>query len=344
MRKKTITPDTLLPASYIDILMGLIEEKGIDTEKLLANYNLTRQKLQAPWFQLALHASADITGFSIMLCESPELGFQFGERIHLASHGDLGIAVLSSQNYKQALELTMRYSQTRVPYIKLELNMDGDYASVKVIEVIDLGPIREFCIETTLSSQFAIAKFLLGKPLEDVAIRIAYEEPECSELYQKWLTPNICFNAEATEFIFPKEWLGLPLAMSSPATRDLSIARLKQEEGALGEGVTETVRHLISERLANGVTLDEVAGRLNMSSRTLIRKLSEQKTTFTALLLEIRQNKARYLLGQTNLPLEQIADLLGYKDPANFTRAFKKWMEMAPSEYRVKNLKTSNKT
>ena len=339
MRKKTITPDTLFPASYIDILMGLVEEKGVDTGKLLANYNLTRQELQIPRFQLALHASADITGLSIMLCECPELGFQFGERIHLASHGDLGIAVLSSQNYQQAMELTMRYSQTRVPYIKLALSMEGGYASVKVIEVIDLGPIRQFCIETTLSSQFAITKFLLGKPPEDAAIRIAYEEPEYSEFYQKWLTPNICFNAEATELIFPKEWLDLPLAMSSPSTRDLSIARIKQEGGGPGKTVIEIVRHLILESLANGITLEEVSGRLNMSSRTLIRKLSEQKTTFKALLLEIRQNKARYLLGQTNLPLEEISDLLGYKDPANFTRAFKKWMEMAPSEYRVKNLK-----
>ncbi len=337
-KKKTITPDTLFPASYMDILMQLIEEKGVDTEKLLSNYQLTRQQLQDPLFQLALSTSAYLTGASIMLSHCPALGFEYGQRIHLASHGDLGLAVLSSKNYGQALDVMMRYSQTRIPYIKVQLHNEGDSVSSSIIEVINLGPIRQFCIETTLSSQFAITQYLLGELSDEVAIRLSYDEPEHSELYRNWLTPHIQFNAETNAIVFPKKWLDLPLAMESTSTRELAIGRLHQPFDDAEVAVIERVRNLISEHLANGITLEEISSLLNMSSRTLIRKLSEQQTTFKALLLDIRQNKVRYLLSQTRLSLEDISDLLGYKDPANFTRAFKKWMGMTPSEYRLKNV------
>ncbi len=206
-------------------------------------------------------------------------------------------------------------------------------------EVLDLGPNKLFCYETMLSSQFTISQFLLGDLSEQVTLCLSYPQPPHAHLYEKWLTPNLQFNAEANEIIFPKKWLTKKLAMSSQPTHELAVSRLNQISNNATYSLYETVQNLISQNLSKGITLEQVAGELNMSSRTLIRKLSQQQASFKGLLLEARQKKARYLLSSTGLFLEEISDLLGYKDPANFTRAFNQWQGMTPSEFRHQQFK-----
>ena len=72
-----------------------------------------------------------------------------------------------------------------------------------------------------------------------------------------------------------------------------------------------------------------------MSSRTLTRRLQQTGLGFQQLLDEARKRDAIKLLQNTSLTVEQIALRLGYTDPANFSRAFKKWTGEPPSQYRT---------
>ena len=81
--------------------------------------------------------------------------------------------------------------------------------------------------------------------------------------------------------------------------------------------------------------LERVAARLFMSGRTLKRKLQERGTTFRALLDEARFRQAQQLLGDPELEIAQVAAALGYRDPACFTRAFRRWSGRTPSQARA---------
>ncbi|HMY82724.1 MAG TPA: helix-turn-helix transcriptional regulator, partial [Agitococcus sp.] len=63
-------------------------------------------------------------------------------------------------------------------------------------------------------------------------------------------------------------------------------------------------------------------------------RLQQAGLGFQQLLDEARKRDAIKLLQNTSLTIEQIALRLGYTDPANFTRAFKKWTGDTPSKYR----------
>ena len=80
--------------------------------------------------------------------------------------------------------------------------------------------------------------------------------------------------------------------------------------------------------------LDAVASRCCMSSRTLKRKLAGHGVTFSELLTTIRRDEAQLRLAEGRHSVEQIAGQLGYRDPANFTRAFKAWTGETPRQYR----------
>ena len=81
-------------------------------------------------------------------------------------------------------------------------------------------------------------------------------------------------------------------------------------------------------------TLAELARLLNLSPRTLERHLAREGSGFLEMSKRIRHDKACVLLASGNLPVTQVAYQLGYKDVANFTRAFRRECGTTPSEYR----------
>jgi AraC-like DNA-binding protein len=99
-------------------------------------------------------------------------------------------------------------------------------------------------------------------------------------------------------------------------------------------GLVEQVRRLIINRPGRVPTPDSIAQDLNMSYRTLRRKLSQQGTSFKAILGEVRMGLAGEYMKNTNLSTQEIAYLLGYSEASNFHRAFKLWFDQTPGEYR----------
>ena len=71
-----------------------------------------------------------------------------------------------------------------------------------------------------------------------------------------------------------------------------------------------------------------------MSVRTLRRRLAAERTSFRAIDREIRRSLALQYLRATELPIKKIAYLVGYEDPANFTRAFQMWTRRSPRQSR----------
>jgi AraC-like DNA-binding protein len=81
--------------------------------------------------------------------------------------------------------------------------------------------------------------------------------------------------------------------------------------------------------------MEEIAEDLHMSSRTLRRQLQQFDTSFQDLLTDVRKQRALTLLKTTDKPIDQIAAELGYSDPSNFGRAFRKWIGKSPSDWRL---------
>lgn len=80
--------------------------------------------------------------------------------------------------------------------------------------------------------------------------------------------------------------------------------------------------------------LDAVARAMAVSPRTLCRRLNEEGSSFRRVLSDVRKSLALDYLESFDLPLEEIAALLGYQDAANFNRAFRQWVGDAPGRYR----------
>ena len=95
------------------------------------------------------------------------------------------------------------------------------------------------------------------------------------------------------------------------------------------------VRDSLLSQLPHGApSKSEVAGRLNMTERTLLRRLKAEGTTFAEVFDKLREELAFQYLRHDDLNLSEIAEVLGFSDYGTFSRAFKRWTGRRPSEVR----------
>ena len=81
-------------------------------------------------------------------------------------------------------------------------------------------------------------------------------------------------------------------------------------------------------------TIDHIAANLNMSVRTLQRRLSEEGASYKSVIDDLRKHFAIQYLKRDDLSIKEIAYLLDYTEPSSFIRSFKRWHEMSPTAYR----------
>jgi AraC-like DNA-binding protein len=95
------------------------------------------------------------------------------------------------------------------------------------------------------------------------------------------------------------------------------------------------VRELLSEAWPEVPTMDDLAPKLGMSSRTLRRRLEQEGTAFPVLVAEAQRARALRLLREPHASVKEVAYALGFATPSAFHRAFKRWTGSSPSEARA---------
>lgn len=128
-------------------------------------------------------------------------------------------------------------------------------------------------------------------------------------------------------------------SVGPPDPKSLSGAELKGHppgEHPWGNGATiDAVREVIARELSRGrPSLQSVARHLNLSVRTLQRRLAESGWSYVRLVDDIRGTVARRRVGRPGVLLKAVAFDLGFAEQASFTRAFRRWTGLAPREYR----------
>ena len=96
------------------------------------------------------------------------------------------------------------------------------------------------------------------------------------------------------------------------------------------------LRTIVRTSLPEGYpSVEHVAELLRLPVRTLQRRLNEQGLTYSDLVEDLRYREACRLLKRTDKPVAAIATALGYRDPSHFSRAFRRWSGLRPSQYRT---------
>src|SRR6476469_8168299 len=184
-----------------------------------------------------------------------------------------------------------------------------------------------------------ICRVLTGQNLVPQHFWISHHQSGNISEMARFVGTGVEFGATTDEFTLNAKARELPLIHADPYLNNLL---LKNCEAALtgrkgNESQLRTrVENAISSLLPHGrVVVDDVAGSLGMTKRTLARKLSDEELDFTEVLQQLRRDLAIRYLDDPNLHISKIAWLLGFNDVSAFTHAFKRWTGKTPSQMRT---------
>ena len=172
--------------------------------------------------------------------------------------------------------------------------------------------------------------------LAPVLVTLVHSMPACSPKFFEYFRSPVLFEAPTYSITLPIEAVDRILTGSNPQLAELNdqvmieyLAKLDQNH------ITLKVKAAIIDQLPSGSVTDETVARaLYMSSRKLQRQLQRAGTSFNNLLNEIRQDLAQKYLREEDTSMTEIAFLLGFSESSAFSRAFKRWMGVTPSQYR----------
>ncbi len=181
--------------------------------------------------------------------------------------------------------------------------------------------------------------WLIGQRVPLKRILLDYPEPEHVAEYRLMYPCPAIFNHTTNSLVFDVKYLKAEKVQTAQSLRGY-LRRAPLDwfmRQAYYQVFTQRVVNYIenSEQLAL-CNMDEVARHLHLTTRTLRRKLTEENTSFQELKDNVRRDAAIHYLSQQRIPVSQISRLLGYSEPAAFTRAFKIWTGVTPKVYRSK--------
>lgn len=326
----------LVPVAYAVALLDLVEELGVPRGQLFAEARLRPEILDNPQGRLSFLDFNQLTSYALLRCDEPALGLLLGQRLNVSTHGILGYAVLSSANLGTAIQFALKYYRVLGLTYELEMVEQGDRVELRASESMPLGPLGRFAAEGLLASLHTIARFLVGERLEGMAVGFAHGAPAYAERYERLFGAPVAFDQPYHWLSMPRAYLERPMALANPATVQMCEQQCEALLSTLDvqDDLLTRVRRLLLARPGEFPDLDSAARALHTSGRSLRRHLSGMGTSYQQVLDEVRKKLALQYLTTTHLPLYEIAYLLGFSDPSNFRRAFKKWTGKPPSEYR----------
>ncbi len=319
------------------LLAQLGLELGLSLETCLRDCDLTPLQLAEPLGEIAPEQELQlIANLVAALPDVPDLGLQAGLRYRLITYGIWGYALLSSQNFRQAAELGLRYLDLTYAFTHIRLSEEHGYAHLHFDDAHLPPELRDFLVLRDAVAVMVIQRELTGSvlPLSRVQLRMNAPRQLAAFTQQFGLQPE--FTSTENRISFAQHWLDTPLPhANAPMTRlceQQCQALLAQRQ--VRSGLAGQVRDRLLSTPGRLADMEQVAGELKLSSRTLRRRLEEQGSSFRQLQEEIRQALAEELLATGSLNLEEIAERLGYSEVSNFLHAFKRWKGLTPGQYR----------
>lgn len=265
----------------------------------------------------------------------PCFGLKAAAHWHPSHFSALGYAMLASNTLRTALERMERYYQIISDEKVLELN-DGDNGlrlTLVFSHVMHDIPERN---DASLAVILSICRVNCIEDFAPISVTLTHPKPSCSSKYFEYFKCPVIFDDPINSLTIPIDRVDNMLPGSNPQLAEINdqlmvkyLQKLDQDD------ITQKVKAAVINQLPSGNVTDEsVAKSIFMSNRTLQRKLENAGTTFKILLNETRQDLAKQYLRDRDSSMTEIAFLLGFSENSTFSRAFKRWTGLSPSQYR----------
>jgi AraC-like DNA-binding protein len=331
--------EKIYPVVKLATVVDALAAAGISPAAALEGVRLSESAITSPATRVSLNQVIECYRNADKLSADPHFAYKAGLRLHVSAYGMWGFAILSSMNYRQTMHFAMQYHQLATPLTAIEFKEQGGRGiwTFTPLPNVRIGArLYKFIVEMQFGISLSLHRDIMGPSFAARELHVTYGPPADAPSYPELFGSAVRFGQSENRFLFDAAWLdGTPnLGNEITFATVLGLCDGLMEEFRLRIGLIGKVRQALMVNLMRATSFDDVARSLNMSARTLRRKLRDENTSFRKLVDELRMDMAIKYLRDTGLTVEDIAEALGFSDAANFRHAFRRWTKRAPHEFR----------
>lgn len=253
-------------------------------------------------------------------------------------------SIVSSRSVRDALARAVRYQKIVGSALTLS---QKDCAEGSLISFVSRGnelPVASEGYDAALALMAATLRSITAIPIVPLYVEFCYAEPPDLLPYDTAFNCPLRFAGKQYQICIDHSALDLPLMFASQGMVEQHEEMLDKAINALDDApLSNRVSQFIGHHLPGGEpSILQAAQALNISPRTLQRRLHLEGRSFRTLLDELRKTLALGYVATPNMQLQEITFLLGFSDHSNFYRAFRRWYGCAPGSFREQALPIQN--
>ena len=325
-------------ATIGQIFMRLLELHGVDADQFVREGGYAPEVFRDPSARLPTSAVDTAARAASERIADPAFALRAARCWHPSNLGALGHAWLASSTLRTALQRLERYN--RILSEKAKYRLESSEKGLRV--VFDHG--RKEMVVSALGTDYALSILMdmcrmnFGAALRPLEVTLRRARPGDPAPWHHFFGCRVQFGAARDSFLLSRRDADEPLPISNRQIAGVLDAILAKQLADLDRSnVAARCKAALLERMASGESPErDIAKALNMSRRTLQRKLADADLTYPRLVDDTRRDLALRYIEDPAKSVTEITFLLGFSGQSAFTRAFRRWTGQSPTAFREK--------
>ena len=324
-------------APYLNFMWESAKDIGLDPEELFSEAGID------PTLRFDTNARISDVKLDTLVwlaskkCKDEAFVFHISENMHPSYLGVMGYAWLSSASLREGFDRLARYQRLLTDDAIIELIDHGD--SFHVVLDWHTKELHDAELRETLrlANAVKICRMNCGDSFKPTRVEFKQAIPQQPAAYYAYFRCELVFDAPSSVMVLDTSVADEHLPGSNPQLEMLLEQQILEYLAKLDKNdIVGLAKSQIFDLLPSGqASIEDVAGKLHLSVRTLRRKLKDAGTSFKDLLAETRRELGQRYIQDSSLSLTEVAFMLGFSDSSSFSRAYKGWTGKSPSESRA---------
>ena len=317
-------------------------DRGIEKKDLFKGTGMQESSLLDAQNEIPLADELTIIRNLMSFLPEPELAWELARYLDIRANGAIGSMIATAPTIGDIVSCYIDYAVISHSYFRQYPETKGKILRVHLLESQLPKDIVPFLVERDLVA--GMTHLIYGVPEKKSqiisSVGFAHSPRTDIEKYQQVLGDNVKFNQPTNHYDIYQSSLNMPRPEGNLRLFELSRQQCQVEFSLRNENqffLSDRVR-LCLQTGKGRVSLNDVAGQLNMSERSLRRSLLKEGVSFRLIRNQYFFQQSLNLLRDPTLQIEEVAEALGYSETCAFTRAFQRWAGMSPGKFRKENI------
>lgn len=331
--------------SYLRPVFDFLRRAQEPLPTYLSILGIDEEDLSRPDLRVPAEAMNKLFDRAMNQLQDADVGLAAAKSMQVHHLGIVGLLVMSCRYAHEIFELHARFQTLVGNSLDTQYFINEDRCYLESRMAPGHEPFSRQSIDFVFGGWWNLKRTLVGDLHKPLRIEFPYSKPDDTSQLEAMFSAPLSFGHETLRVHFDAKNLDVELLPADSELKQVIEGQAKQRLNKLhGEQADvnpylASVKEIIADRLAFGVpSIDDIAVQLGVSGRTVQRQLGQHGSGYTELLEQVHRDLAGRYIENQDLSLLDVAMMLGFSEQSSFHRAFKRWFNCTPGEYRKRSL------